>query len=160
GKGVTIGSNSEELRSVDPKMVSGSVTACTTTQQAHPNVCCKGGPNEESACVAYVNSPFHKCDDGWSTYPDPNQCCDLNDPASCVRPPPPPPGGGGGGSCVYACAPGWWPVVNDPGECCELLPGQNALECNRVSWVEPMPLVGDCAVASDGGFADAGYVDA
>ena len=70
GKGVSIGSNSGELKTVDPTTVAGTVPACAP-QGAHPNVCCsQGGPNEPSTCVAYVNSPFHKCDDGWNTYPD------------------------------------------------------------------------------------------
>src|SRR5262249_7910985 len=137
GKGVTIGSNSEELRDVDPKSVSGNATACGAST-AHPNVCCKGGPNQDSACVAYVNSPFHQCGEGFTTYPDPTSCCDLNDPKNCAEPPPPPPPGGGGGTCAYACAPGWWPVETNPGECCILNPQQNALDCTQVAWEVPV----------------------
>ncbi len=152
GKGVTIGSNSGELRTVDPASVTGSVPACQP-QQAHPNVCCKGGPNEASDCVTYVNSPFHKCDDGWTLYPDPGTCCDLNDPKTCVVPPPGPPPPTG---CGYACAPGWWPVVNNPGECCHILPGGNSLECSQVAWgygeAEPAIACG----GGGGGTVDAG----
>ncbi len=149
GKGVTIGSNAGELRAVDPAAVTGTVPACAPLQ-AHPNVCCKGGPNEASECVAFVNSPFHKCDDGWTLYPDPASCCDLSDPAKCVVPPPGPPPPTG---CGYACAPGWWPVVNDPGECCHILPNGNSLECSKVQWGWAEPAI---AVCGGGGVVDAG----
>ncbi len=151
GKGVTIGSNSAELKTVDPASVAGSVPACAP-QAAHPNVCCKGGPNEASDCVAFVNSPFHKCDEGWTTYPDPGKCCDLNDPSKCATPPPGPPPPTG---CGYACAPGWWPVVNNPGECCRILAGGNALECSRSDWGYPPPPPMGCGTGGGGG-ADGG----
>jgi len=156
GKGVTIGSNGGELKTVDPTTVTGSAPACAP-QAAHPNVCCKGGPNEASDCVGYVNSPFHKCDDGWTTYPDPGTCCDLNDPTKCTAPPPGPPPPVG---CGYACAPGWWPVVNNPGECCHILPGGNALECEQSVWGYPQPDPVPVACSGGGGTGGGGYVDA
>src|SRR4029079_3795656 len=116
GKTVSVGTNEEELHSSVPTTIAGSVPQCATPLQAHPNVCCTGGKGEPSACVAYLNKPFHKCADGANTYPDPEQCCDLSNPASCVRPPPIPPGGGPGGPCGYVCQPGWYST--GPYECC------------------------------------------
>jgi hypothetical protein len=155
GKGVTIGSDSGELKTVDPTTVSGTAPACAP-QAAHPNVCCKGGPNEASDCVGYVNSPFHKCDDDRTTYPDPGTCCDLNDPTKCASPPPGPPPPTG---CGYACAPGWWPVVNNPGECCHILPSGNALECAQSDWGYPEPpITVGCATGGGTGSADGGVI--
>ena len=158
GKGVTIGSNSAEQRAVDPTTVQGTVPACAVAQ-AHPNVCCQGGPTKGSACVAFVNSPFHKCDDGWTTYPDPGTCCDLSDPTNCVAPPPGPPPPT---TCGYACAPGWWPVVNNPGECCQLLPDGASLDCSHFAWGGDVPPTTGCAVvvADDAGPTDPPPIDA
>jgi hypothetical protein len=151
GTGVPIGGNSEELRNVDPGTVASAVVTSCSSTHAHPNVCCKGDANEPSSCVAYVNSPFHPCEDGWGLYPDPTSCCDLNDPKSCAAPPPPVPAPPV--SCGYACAPGWWPVVNSPGECCKLLPSLNGLECTQSDWgyTGPISCGGSGPVYTDAG---------
>src|SRR5262249_24852743 len=99
-------------------------------------------------------SPFHQCGEGFTTYPDPTTCCDLNDPKNCAEPPPPPPGPPP--TCAYACAPGWWPVENTPGECCILNPEKNALDCTQVAWAVPGYAGGGAACSDPGEPVDAG----
>ncbi len=165
GKTVAVGTNEEQLRAVDPKSIAATTTvpACATSTQAHPNVCCTGGPKEVAACHAYVTKPFHKCDAGLQTYPDPEQCCDLNNPESCVRPPSTtPPSGGNGGTCGYVCQPGWYP---EGGGCCRTYTGANGEvsgECyaeakaTKVTSADPPypipdPAAPSCKTASDCG---------
>ena len=124
GREVSLGSNQSALSSVDPATVAGNVTACGAGE-AHPNVCCHAGPNTPSQCGTYNGEPFHPCDDGWKTYPDPRSCCDLGDPTKCAAPPPSPPPPPG--SCGYLCPPGWYPIGG--GGCCRTTDDGGGGEC-------------------------------
>jgi len=111
---VLTGSDNAQLVSVDSAIVSGAVTACGAGY-AHPNVCCTAGPEAAAACGNYPSAPFHQCDTGSTTYPDPRSCCPLDANGNCIAPPPvttPVPA-----TCAYACPPGWFvpgPGVNVP----------------------------------------------
>lgn len=114
GQVVSLGANQSPLTEVDPSAVSGTVPACGQNA-AHPNVCCHAEVGTASTCGVHRGAPFQACDDGWKTYPDPRECCDLSNPASCAPPPPvpvdPPPV-----TCGYACPPGWF--SGGEGSCC------------------------------------------
>ena len=147
GKTVSVGTNEDQLRTVDPASVNKPVPACAAKTQAHANVCCKGGPGEEGACHAFIGKPFHPCDTGFNTYPDPEECCDLSNPASCDRPPPGPPDPGG--SCGYTCPPGWYSNT-DPN------PGgfSQGTSCCRTIQLPNGATTGECYAEASGGRPD------
>ena len=130
GREVSIGANAAQLSSVDPATVtapSSGVPACSTGA-AHPNVCCSAGPGSASKCGVYEGAPFHECDTGYKTYPDPRSCCDLADPSKCAAPPPPPPTPPP--SCGYYCPPGWY----TNGDACCRTDANGAGECFASTW--------------------------
>src|SRR5258706_744794 len=77
GQILSLGSNQSQLTQIDPNAVTGTVPACGAGM-AHPNVCCHAALGSPSTCGVYADAPFHACDEGWKTYPDPRSCCDLN----------------------------------------------------------------------------------
>lgn len=141
GREVSLGNNSSSMALVDPGQVSGTVTACAAGE-AHPNVCCDAQPGQGAKCGVYPSDPFHPCDTGWKTYPDPRSCCSLEDSSKCDAPPPNPPSPPTG-TCAYACPPGWYPITDG---CCHDN-GDGSGEC--YGW----------ASAGDGGAADGGVVE-
>ncbi len=138
GKTISIGNNQADLAKVDPTKFSANITSCPSGF-AHPNICCEGGKDTPSTCGAYLDAPFRPCDSGWSTYPNADECCSLEDPTKCVAPSSSGTGniGGGtngsGGSCNWACPPGWWPETATQGETPPCDPSANGGNCSSGS---------------------------
>jgi hypothetical protein len=147
GREVSLGSNHSALSTVDPGNVSGTVPSCGSGA-AHPNVCCEAGPGKPAKCGSYDGEPFHPCDDGWKTYPDPRSCCDLDDPTKCTAPPPAPPPPAG--SCGYQCPPGWYGIGG--GGCCRTTDDGGDGECFAPG------NTGDAGTPADAGFDDGGPI--
>jgi len=147
GHVVSIGSDSEQLKTYDPSAVKVASTACPAGYQ-HPNICCDGGGSGQAAkCEAYVNHPFHACDQGWTAYPNALACCALDDPRSCVEcdekgncagglePPPTPVDPG---QCPSACPPGYTGDGPDsPGGCCSYDPKSGTGTCFGSAHTDP-----------------------
>jgi hypothetical protein len=120
GGQVVLGTNSVQLAEVAPDAVSTTAATCAAGA-AHPNVCCNAGPTG-STCGVYRDDAFHPCDPGWTTYPDPRSCCDLNQSSSCA-PPPPTSSPAQAGQCLYGCPPGFYataPITASSGSCCSV----------------------------------------
>lgn len=138
GKTVSIGNNQADLAKVDPTKFSANITTCPSGF-AHPNICCEGGTNTPSTCGAYLDAPFRPCDSGWSTYPNADECCSLDNPSNCVAPSGSGIGNiggggpGGGGSCNWACPPGWWPEPATKGDTPPCDPSANGGNCSSGS---------------------------
>jgi hypothetical protein len=85
-------------------MTSGLVSVSTCAPgYAHPNICCKSGPMQPTACTQCAQTPFAPCDKGALTFPDPYSCCALDGGGCNVTKP--------GttkneGSCTFPCGPG------------------------------------------------------
>ncbi|MEO6574388.1 MAG: hypothetical protein ABIP89_11145 [Polyangiaceae bacterium] len=157
GKTVSIGNNQADLVKVDPTTFSAAITSCPTGF-AHPNICCDGGKDTPSICGAYFDAPFRPCDAGWSTYPNANECCSLDDPSKCVAPTSS--GGGGGGigggngggtSCNWACPPGWWPEGATQNETPPCDPSANGGDCSNVGGGTNSNSGSCCQLLSSGG---------
>jgi hypothetical protein len=82
--------------------VSQPVTTCPDGSQ-HASVCCQADANGPPTCEDFPSAPFHACDPGWTTYPDPRTCCSLQDGSCTPAPSGPVPTTG---VCQYACPPG------------------------------------------------------
>ncbi|HEX7666067.1 MAG TPA: hypothetical protein VF407_16180 [Polyangiaceae bacterium] len=84
GKIVDIGSQSTESQLL-PSAVTVATSECSTGY-AHSNVCCTGGDSTSTpSCVTWLDDPFHPCPSGYTTYPNANECCSLDNPADCSQ---------------------------------------------------------------------------
>jgi hypothetical protein len=96
--------------SVPLSVLSGAVPACPAGS-AHPNVCCRSGPDEATVCSERAVSPFEPCDSASLTFPDPRTCCPLEGSGACA---PLSDGGepgeaGSHSACSFPCGPDGYP---------------------------------------------------
>jgi hypothetical protein len=146
GKAVSIGNNAPPFKTIaasDISAASGGNTCSTGFE--HPNVCCSGSASDASQCGVWLGAPFRACDSGWTTYPDPTECCSIDDPTNCVAPSEAT--YSDNSLCVYACEPGWWTSPTDSTQCCQQDDRGNTV-CESNSYDGPTAVSGggdDCA---------------
>ena len=136
----SIGAHQNKQRMVDPADVVVGTEPCPAGY-VHPNVCCTSSDADgDAACAVWIDEPLRACEQGWTTFPDGEACCSLDD-GDCLDctvtgecPPPPPPDPNlpppDPSTCEDLCPPGY---VGDgpssPGGCCEVAPDGQILGC-------------------------------
>jgi hypothetical protein len=73
---------------VEPAGIAGSVQPCPSGE-AHPLVCCVGGPGVTPTCFEHTSSPFQQCPNDALAFPDGRSCCPLDGSSACTTAPTP-----------------------------------------------------------------------
>ena len=68
---------------VEPVGLAGSVPPCPGGE-AHPLVCCVGGPGVSPTCFEQTSTPFQQCPNDAFAFPDGRTCCPLDGSSACT----------------------------------------------------------------------------